>query len=74
MSAFWFCGCRHPNTKVYYADTAAECAYYRDILQRIANGWETPKTLAQFALDWRKANIELCGKDPFESSKGGNHD
>lgn len=69
MSAFWLCSCRHPNTKVYYADTAKECAYYRDILERIAAGWQTPKTLAEFALMWREANIEVAGVDPFALSE-----
>lgn len=28
-------------------------AYYRDILRRIAKGWETPKSLAEMALSWQ---------------------
>jgi hypothetical protein len=70
-NAFWLCSCRHPQTKVYYADTALEVSYYRDILRRISEGVDNPKTLAEFALMWRDANIACAGIDPFAANPEG---
>jgi hypothetical protein len=43
--------------------------YYRDILGRIAEGWKTPATLAQFALDheWedQQESDEAKAKEPL---------
>ena len=33
MSAFWYCNCRHPHTKVYYADEIDKLQAERDQLR-----------------------------------------
>lgn len=46
-SAFWYCSCRHPNTKVYYADQVAaeraEVERMRTALRRIADTPAEPR-------------------------------
>jgi hypothetical protein len=43
-SAFWYCNCRHPNTKVYYAD---EC----ERLDMKIRDLESELKVAEFARD-----------------------